>query len=148
MKHKTLEHLFVKHFPEKLVEDVLYVSVEYGSVAHLCCCGCKEEVVTPLTPTDWRMIFDGKTVSLRPSVGSWTLACRSHYIIERNNVLVAQPWSESQVQAERQRDRTAKSKHYSQSLAVDPVEKPSQESAEPRVGFVNRLLNILFRRTL
>ena len=41
--------------------------------AHSCCCGCGEEVVAPLTPTDWKMTFDGETTSLRPSIGNWTL---------------------------------------------------------------------------
>jgi Family of unknown function (DUF6527) len=35
---------------------------------NLCCCGCGEKVVTPLRPTDWKLIFDGKTISLDPSL--------------------------------------------------------------------------------
>jgi hypothetical protein len=43
--------------------------------------------VTPFTPTDWRMTFDGESVSLDPSVGNWNQKCRSHYVIRRNRVL-------------------------------------------------------------
>ena len=110
--HKTLEHRFVKHIPEELEVGVLYISMEYGSVVHSCCCGCGHEVVTPLTPTDWKLIFDGETVSLRPSVGSWALPCRSHYVIDRGRVLVAEPWSYAQVTAGRRRDRFAKAEYY------------------------------------
>ncbi len=112
MQHLTLEHRFVTHVPDDLEPGVLYVSMEYGSVVHACCCGCGEEVVTPLTPTDWKLIYDGESVSLRPSVGSWTLPCRSHYIIDRNRAVVAGPWSDEQIEAERARDRAGKSRHY------------------------------------
>jgi hypothetical protein len=112
MRHRILEHRFVESFPEVLEPSVLYVSLEYGSVAHSCCCGCGEEVVTPLTPTDWNITYDGESVTLHPSVGSWTLACRSHYVIRRNRVIEAPPWSDAQVTAERRRDRRAKAAHY------------------------------------
>ncbi|WP_425342947.1 DUF6527 family protein [Rhizobium etli] len=47
-------------------------------MAHLCACGCRTEVITPLSPTDWRFTFNGKTISVEPSVGNWSLTCRSH----------------------------------------------------------------------
>jgi hypothetical protein len=62
---------------------VLYVSPGYATVTHLCCCGCGAEVVTPLSPTDWKLTFDGVAISLSPSVGNWSLPCRSHYFIDR-----------------------------------------------------------------
>ena len=59
------------------------------------------------------MIFDGDTVSLSPSVGNWTLDCRSHYVIKRGRVIEAGPWSDEQVASERLRDKKAKATHYS-----------------------------------
>ena len=56
MRHSHLEHRFVKHIPDGLEHGVLYVSMEYGTAAHRCCCGCGEEVVTPFTPTDWTIV--------------------------------------------------------------------------------------------
>lgn len=114
MRDEVLEHRFVESFPETLEPGVLYISLEYGSVAHSCCCGCGEEVVTPLTPTDWNITYDGETVTLHPSVGSWTLSCRSHYVIRRNRVIEAPPWSDAEVAAERRRDRRAKAAHFAQ----------------------------------
>ncbi len=119
MRHRILEHRFVESFPEVLEPGVLYVSLEYGSVAHSCCCGCGEEVVTPLTPTDWNITYDGESVTLHPSVGSWTLACRSHYVIRRNRVIEAPPWSDAEVAAERLRDRRAKAAHYGVEVAAE-----------------------------
>ncbi|MBY3081839.1 MULTISPECIES: DUF6527 family protein [Rhizobium] len=125
MRHHLLEHRFVEHIPERLQPGVLYVSTEYATSAHSCCCGCGEEVVTPFTPTDWKMTFDGETVSLRPSIGNWTLKCRSHYVIDRGKVVEAGPWSEKQVEAERRRDRAAKARYYGQPPKVAPAVQPT-----------------------
>lgn len=114
MLHKTLEHRFVRTVPRELDPGVLYISMDYATAVHSCCCGCGERVVTPFTPTDWRMTFDGDTVSLNPSVGNWNQKCRSHYVIQRSRVLESGCWSERQVEAERRRDKRAKAAHYGQ----------------------------------
>ena len=121
MRYSVLEHRFVETFPETLEPGVLYVSLEFGSAAHSCCCGCGQEVVTPLTPTDWNITYDGETITLHPSVGSWTLPCRSHYVIRRNQVFEAPPWSDADVSAERRRDRRAKAAHYGLDAPSDVV---------------------------
>ncbi len=112
MQHQTLEHRFVRNAPRELEPGVLYISMEYATAMHSCCCGCGERVVTPFTPTDWRMTFDGDSVSLHPSVGNWNQECRSHYVIERNQVIEAGPWSRAQVDAERRRDKIAKAAYF------------------------------------
>ncbi len=81
-----LNHEFVNYIPNSLDKGVVYVSIPFATVVHLCCCGCGNEVVTPLDPTDWQMTFDGKSVSLSPSIGNWSLGCQSHYWIYRNQV--------------------------------------------------------------
>jgi hypothetical protein len=98
--------------PEVLEEGVLYVSLTYGTVAHRCCCGCGREAVTPLTPTDWKLIFDGETVSLYPSIGNWNFPCRSHYWIRRSCVKWAEDWSQWRVNAADAKDRAQKAKYY------------------------------------
>ena len=82
----SLRHEFVTYIPDTLEDGVLYVSIRYATVVHRCCCGCGNEVVTPLDPSDWEMMFDGKSISLSPSIGNWSLACQSHYWISRNKV--------------------------------------------------------------
>ena len=81
-----LEHRFVQYIPEALDEGVLYISVEFATASHACCCGCGNEVVTPIDPVGWTLSFDGVTVSLSPSIGNWQLSCQSHYWICRNRV--------------------------------------------------------------
>lgn len=117
MRYQRLEHRFVDGVPRQLEPGVLYISLEHGTAIHSCCCGCGEEVVTPLTPTDWRMTYDGETVSLQPSIGNWQLKCRSHYVINRGRVVEAGPWTQKQVLAEQARDKRAKAAHYSTAAA-------------------------------
>ncbi len=71
MKRETaLTHEFVEYIPEHLKDGTVYVSIPFATAAHKCCCGCGKEVVTPLTPTDWQLTFDGETISLEPSIGN------------------------------------------------------------------------------
>lgn len=108
MKHTTtLKHEFVEVIPEQLEEGTVYVSVRYATVLHRCCCGCGSEVVTPLSPTDWKLIFDGETVTLSPSIGNWDLPCRSHYWIWDGQVEWSGEWPDGKIEAARRRDRLA-----------------------------------------
>jgi hypothetical protein len=127
---RSLKHRFVQYLPETLEPGILYISLEYVTASHLCCCGCGEEVVTPLSPVGWRMTFDGETVSLRPSIGNWNLRCRSHYIIERGRIVVAAPWSNEQVAAERKRDSKAKAEFFGGPKETPSVAEPANTGPE------------------
>jgi hypothetical protein len=83
---KTVQHQFVEFIPEAIDEGILYVSIPYATAVHKCVCGCGNEVVTPLSPKDWQLTFNGKAVSLSPSIGNWNFACRSHYWIKNNHI--------------------------------------------------------------
>lgn len=123
MRCEFLRHRFVEYIPDRLEEGVLYISVEYLTVTHLCCCGCGQEVSTTLSPTDWRLIFDGKTVSLEPSIGSWGLPCQSHYFITRSRVVWADKWSTGEIETGRRIDAARKSRPVvDESLPNPPVE--------------------------
>jgi hypothetical protein len=110
--HYTFQ--FVEFMPKIFDEGVLYVSMAYATVSHICFCGCGMKVVTPLSPTDWRLTFDGDTVSLDPSIGNWSYPCRSHYILRRNRVIWAGAMSESQIRAVRKSDARDKARYYRQ----------------------------------
>lgn len=121
-----LETKFVEFVPSELVEGILYISVQYGTVVHRCACGCGNKVVTPLTPTDWKMTYNGETVSLNPSVGSWNLPCKSHYWIEENEVVWAKHWSNEQIEAGRGAEKLAKENYYGESVQESPLEEKEQ----------------------
>lgn len=97
-QHTKLDHKFVHYIPERLDSGIIYISMEFATAAHCCCCGCGEQVITPFTPNDWKLTFDGETVSLRPSIGNWNFRCRSHYFIRNSRILAAGPWDEGQTE--------------------------------------------------
>ena len=108
----SLMHEFVEFVPADILEGKLYISIPYATATHKCCCGCGKEVVTPLSPTDWKLIFDGQSVSLDPSIGNWSFDCRSHYWIKRNRVIWAEGWSQERVESGRAYDRHLKKAQY------------------------------------
>lgn len=119
-----LAHEFVDSIPEQLEDGVLYVSIRFGTVVHKCACGCGEEVVTPLGPAEWRLTYDGRTVSLAPSVGNWSFACRSHYWIEDGNVRWARGFSGAEVARVRRTARMRRETYHLRRSVDAPAEEP------------------------
>jgi hypothetical protein len=109
---RAVRHEFVDTIPDRLDDRVVYVSIPYATAIHLCCCGCKTEVVTPLSPTDWSVTFDGQSISLRPSIGNWSFACQSHYWIQHNRIRWARRWSHDEIAIGRERDALAKKAQF------------------------------------
>jgi len=109
---KTIQHKFVKFIPDVIEEEILYISIDYCTSIHKCICGCGNEVVTPISPTDWEIIFDGKTVSLNPSIGNWNFECKSHYWITKSKIRFARQWSASEIEFGRNSDSTQKKKYF------------------------------------
>ena len=133
MKIKNLRAEFVKHVPEKLAEGVLYISEEFETAGHLCCCGCGEEIFTPLNSAQWRLTKNARsgTVSLYPSIGNWKYACQSHYWIKNNSVVEAGPMSDHVINAVIKRDRRDKHRFFeahnqtrTAPSTISPQEKP------------------------
>lgn len=80
---------FVKVIPDPhlMEDDVLYVSIAYATAIHKCACGCGHQAVTPLSPEEWSLTYNGEAISLRPSIGNWGMTCRSHYWIRDNRII-------------------------------------------------------------
>ena len=105
MRISRLQAEFVEFIPEHLAPGVLYISRRYSTAAHLCCCGCGLEVVTPLNPAKWHLSEQGGKVSLSPSIGNWSLPCQSHYWVEEGLVQWAGAMSPAAIAAVKARDR-------------------------------------------
>lgn len=140
-----LKHEFIEYVPEDLKDGTLYVSLTFATVVHRCCCGCGHEVVTPLSPTDWKMTFDGESISLDPSIGNWSFDCKSHYWIENSTVRWARRWSQKEIDAGRAYDRSAK-KRYFDSRRVGGTgssrpmaSKMAKNKTEPKSTFGSKL---------
>lgn len=112
MKVQSFKTEFVEYIPEALQPGVLYVSMIYATAAHLCACGCGVEVTTPLSPTGWQLFFDGRGITLQPSIGNWSFNCRSHYFIRDSNVRWSWDMSEKQIAAGREKTKALKQKYY------------------------------------
>jgi hypothetical protein len=125
-KTRHLQPLFVEEMPPELSDGVLYIAKRFNTASHKCCCGCGSRVVTPLNPAKWRLIEHNGAVSLMPSIGNWSLPCRSHYWIERNHVRWAGDMKAWQVRNVRARDQRA-----AQSWAGEIPAPSTSMSAKP-----------------
>lgn len=88
MNSTILAHQFVSDVPREIESATLYVSIQYATAVHLCP-GCGRKVVTPFAPGSWHLIFDGETVSIRPSIRNRAHGCRSHYWVDRDRIVPA-----------------------------------------------------------
>lgn len=109
MRIGHLEPRTVDAMPETLEDGVLYISEKYRVALHACCCGCGEEVSTPIGPTEFSVRLDeAGRVTVRPSIGNHDFACRSHYFITRGAIEWAGAMSRAQIEQGRSYDRYLK----------------------------------------
>lgn len=144
MKISSLKPAFVAFIPEELEDGVIYISEQYATVTHRCCCGCGEEVVTPLTPTEWTLTNDDGLVTLYPSVGNWGFKCKSHYWIRKNRVIDAGPMPQAWIDRGRQYDRKLKEAYYRGDKADQkPAVRAPTPLESPRLSLIARIKNFV-----
>lgn len=102
----------VHYMPRDLKPGVLYVSEEFGTAAHLCACGCGSKIRTPLGPAEWTLEVTNNRPTLRPSIGNWQLACRSHYWIYRGEIKWANQWTLEQIEVGRQNEESRRKAYF------------------------------------
>ncbi len=108
-----LQHKFVTNIPDQLEDGVLYISIEHCTAIHKCICGCGNEVVTPFSPTGWSLTFNGKTISLNPSIGNWNFECKSHYWIKNSKIEFARTWSDREIRKGKKKKRKKRNRFFS-----------------------------------
>lgn len=111
---KTLKLLHVKYMPKELDEGILYVSKKYAVSGHLCPCGCRNKVITPLGPGEWSYSEKRGLPSLYPSIGNWQLPCRSHYWIIEGAVDWSYNWTQEQITTGAAREEKRRAAYYKQ----------------------------------
>jgi hypothetical protein len=124
-----MRHTFVDHIPEQLEPGVLYVSIEFGTAVHSCACGCGFEVVTPLSPAQWSLTYDGQSVSLSPSIGNWSFPCKSHYWVRKGRIEWGTRFSEDKIEAVKARDKADLADMHAKKRP--PLEQPASAIAAP-----------------
>src|SRR5581483_8895602 len=102
---------FVEFVPKELDDGVLYISLAYSTTVHKCACGCGNKVTLPINPAKWRFLWDGERVSLWPSVGNHSFACRSHYWIEKNEIEWATKMSREEIEENRASDKAERERY-------------------------------------
>ena len=81
------------------------------------------------------MIYNGETISLKPSVGNWSFDCKSHYWIINNDVEWSSKWSDEKIRKVRKMESSERQEYYtnknsenidndSSDLIDIPVSKP------------------------
>ncbi|RZK40898.1 MAG: hypothetical protein EOO90_13080 [Pedobacter sp.] len=127
-------NLLKVHFlPKQLEEGVLYVSEEFGVAGHLCACGCKNRIITPIGPTEWSFEETYGGPSLYPSIGNWQLPCKSHYWITNGLIDWSYEWTEKQIIEGRQTEEENRKSYYDQF-----------EITDKKLSIFKRIINWLF----
>jgi Family of unknown function (DUF6527) len=140
VRQQQIRPEFVDVIPDELTDGVVYVSMRYATAVHRCCCGCGRETATPLSPTDWKLSFDGVSISLHPSIGNWGYPCESHYWIRDNRVVWAPKLSRAKITAGRVADRARKNDYFG---TVETGEITQHDGERTR--FVSRARSLLKR---
>lgn len=134
MRQTTITPQFVELIPTQIQDGVLYISEKYGTAIHKCCCGCGQQVVTPLSPAKWQLRRVGDAITLYPSIGNWNFPCRSHYWIRRNRIEWARLMSEKQIRRVQERDQRDSQRYISQVNARKAIDILNQPKAEQGAG--------------
>jgi hypothetical protein len=139
-----MKHAFVDFIPDKVEPNTLYIALEYDTAVHLCACGCGNEVVTPLSPAQWAITYDGRSVSLSPSIGNWSYPCLSHYWIEKGQVRWASKWAKSEIDVVRRKDAEDSRRLFEGTL--EPMSSDAgPNQSHKRSGFWQRLARLFGR---
>ena len=130
MKSFSLQHV---HFiPKQIEEGILYYSDEFEIAVHLCPCGCKNRIVTPIGPVDWSFKEEYGKPTLYPSIGNWQIPCRSHYWITKGEVTWSRQWSDKEIMAGRENEQMQKEMYYNK---------------KKKKHFARKLFNWIYRKS-
>lgn len=132
MKILELTPCDLDEFPRVLEEGILYISEECEMAAHKCCCGCGEDVITPLNPARWRLDRHGGRVSLHPSIGNWKFACRSHYWIRHNRVIPSFSMDDEEIAEVIELDHVDREEYFAQLQPAQPCSVSKASAAKPQ----------------
>ncbi|MNL19710.1 hypothetical protein D3C87_1409260 [compost metagenome] len=132
-KMERIKLLNVYYLPKQLEEGFLYVSKEFGVAGHLCPCGCKNKIITPLDSNEWSFEETNGKPTLYPSIGNWELPCKSHYWIINGFIDWSYEWTEKQIIKGRQTEEYNRKLYYKKF-----------ESTDKKLSFLRRIINWFF----
>lgn len=130
----------VESFPRPLEAGMLYYSERFSGAAHACACGCGMEVITPISPVQWRITRNARGVSLRPSIGNWNFPCRSHYWIIDSVVHWSSGMTVDQIRAGRAYNSALREQYFK---AKNTEKSPSILQSSPSADQRNLLARMI-----
>lgn len=143
-----LKPVYVQYIPpaDSMKDGEIYISREFQTAVHKCCCGCGEEVVTPFNPAQWQISDKNGKVSLYPSIGNWSYPCQSHYYIKNNRIVWAAALSEAAIKRVQARDQWALDSY----IAKKNVARQSADGLLQRLfvalrRFARKVRNLIYR---
>jgi hypothetical protein len=86
----------VDRIPTQMRGDVVYHTKEFELAGLLCACGCSHRI-TLLVPDSHQVWDQGGYATIRPSIGVFDGACKSHYFITAGEVQWLPAFSGAQV---------------------------------------------------
>ena len=129
----AFKHEFVEFIPERAArEDDLRLDRICDGVAHVRLRLRKQGGHAAEARRTGSSSFDGKTVSLHPSIGNWGFPCRSHYWIRNNKVQWAEQWSQDRIEAGRAYDRRAKEEYFNAAEGAPQISSSKPETTPAR----------------
>jgi hypothetical protein len=144
MKTQSIRPKFVTSFPSSMEDGVLYISEEYETAGHRCCCGCGGKVMTPLSPVKWRLTKSSNgAVSLYPSIGNWKFTCQSHYWIRDNRVIPAGMLSKQRIEAVNARDKRDSQQYIDQTNQATKKAEQIRPAVPRQEGLMDMIVNKL-----
>ena len=94
---------------------------------------------------DWTLEVVNGAVTLRPSVGNWSLPCRSHYLIRQNKVVWARDMSHDEIERGRINDHQLRDTHFAEVNRRKGMEKDRAAAAPQPASWFARLRRALRR---
>ena len=137
MKAEDFRPVFVDDIPNTLDEGHIYISIRYRTASHLCACGCRTQVVTPIKPAKWELTYNGEAIWLAPSIDRSQSPCGSHYWIRRSRIQWYPPLSE--VDAQRTRERDARDLRAYYNDRAQPQHRPAASAEKKTARLWSRL---------
>ncbi len=129
----TIVAKFVNRIPSEIEEGIIYISTSVNTAVHLCPCGCKTEVITPINPSGWNFTYDGEAISLYPSVGVWGAECKSHYWIKKNHVEWSRTYIKEEIEEISSHESLENQDYYSQ-LKNEDIQKAGYNWFRTKMG--------------
>ncbi|MEZ4977362.1 MAG: DUF6527 family protein [Flavobacteriaceae bacterium] len=65
------------------------------------------------------MLYDGESVSLKPSIGNWSYDCQSHYWITKDEIRWSTSWTKEEIDSVRKHEISERQSYFENKKPVE-----------------------------